>query len=265
MARPRYPRSSGPLPPPLPPATRTVGQLVAETLRLYGRNVWAALAIGLPAAVLNVAVTGLSRGQMLAIVPAAGAVLVTGSFVAASALVTGAPLRCRHAVVAFLVGAVVYLPFPFLTVLFVLPGLAWLALVGLAVPAALAERLGFRDALRRGLELGRADYAHALGGLATLVLLVFLTQFAAALLLQNYADNSERLAAFLAGLVLSPLLFLGGALLYVDQAARAGSAAAGVGSSPSRSERRVRADLSDADDAHGEGRSDAEVEPRTTA
>lgn len=254
MARPRYPRSSGPLPAPLPPETRTIGQLVAETLRLYGQHVWAALAIGIPAAALNVAATGLTRGQMLAIVPAAGAVLVTGSFVAASAVVTGASLRSRHALVAFLVGAVVYVPFPFLTVFFVLPGLAWLALAGLAVPAALAERLGFRDALRRGLELGRADYAHALGGLATLVLLVFLTQFAAALLLQNYADNSERLAAFLAGLVLSPLLFLGGALLYVDQAARVGRTAARTGAAPGRG-----------DDAHGEGRPDAEVEPRAPA
>jgi hypothetical protein len=77
-----------------------------------------------------------------------------------------------------------------------------------------------------GVELGRADYAHALGGLATLTILVFLTQIAASLLLQNYADNSERLAAFLAGLVLSPVLFLGGALLYGDQVARVGRARA---------------------------------------
>ena len=41
------------LPPPLPPETRTVGQLVAETLKLYGRHVWLALAIGLAPAVLD--------------------------------------------------------------------------------------------------------------------------------------------------------------------------------------------------------------------
>ena len=56
--------------------------------------------------------------------------------------------------------------------------------------------------------------------LATLTILVFVTQIAASLLLQGAADNSERVAAFLAGLVLSPVLFLGAALLYVDQAAR---------------------------------------------
>jgi len=86
-----------------------------------------------------------------------------------------------------------------------------------------AESLGVRDALRRGLALGRADYIHALGGLATLTILVFVTQIAASLLLQGSADNSERTAAFLAGLVLSPVLFLGAAVLYTDQAARVGT------------------------------------------
>ncbi len=198
-----------------------MGQLVAETVRLYRSNFWVGLAIGLPAALLNLAATGLSRGQMLALVPAAGGVLVTASFVVACSVVTGAALRSRGALVAFLVGATVYLPFPFLALFFVLPGLAWLALVGLSVPAALVERRGYVGSLRRGVELGRADYAHALGGLATLVLLVFVTQIAASLLLQGYADNSERVAAFLAGLLLSPLLFFGAGLLYVDQAARA--------------------------------------------
>ena len=50
-----------------------------------------------------------------------------------------------------------------------------------------------------------------------------MTQIGAAMLLQGFADNSERAAAFLAGLVLSPVLFMGAALLYVDQAARVGT------------------------------------------
>lgn len=222
MARARYPKSSGPLPPPLPPETRTVGQLVAETLKLYGEHWQAALLIGLPAAVLSSVATGFDREQMLAVVPFAGALATSASFVGACSVVLDVPLRSRAALTAFLVGIVVWVPFPFLAVVFVLPGLAWLALLGMAVPAALGEGLGVRAALRRGVELGRADYVHALGALATLALVVFLTQVAASLLLQNYADNSERLAAFLAGLVLAPLLFLGGALLYGDQAARVG-------------------------------------------
>ena len=35
------------LPPPLPPETRTVGQLVAESLRLYGARFWPSLALGI--------------------------------------------------------------------------------------------------------------------------------------------------------------------------------------------------------------------------
>ena len=77
-------------------------------------------------------------------------------------------------VTAFAVGLLVYIPALCLLGL-ILPGLAWFALFGLAVPAAVAERLGFVDALRRGLELGRADFVHALGTLCTLGLLVFLT------------------------------------------------------------------------------------------
>jgi hypothetical protein len=223
MARPRYPKSSGPLPPPLPPLTRTVGQLVAETLKIYGEHWKAALVIGLPPALLSAFATGFSREQTLTVVPFAGAVATTASFVIASAVVSGVSLRSRGTVAAAIVGVLIYFPFPLLTALFILPGLAWFALIGLAVPAAIAEGLGVRDALRRGLALGRADYVHALGGLATLTMLVFVTQIAASLLLQGFADNSERAAAFLAGLVLSPMLFLGAALLYVDQAARVGT------------------------------------------
>jgi hypothetical protein len=223
MARPRYPKSTGPLPPPLPPLTRTVGQLVAETLKIYGDHWKVGLLIGLPPALLSATVTGFSREETLVIVPFAGAVAATASFVIASAVVSGVSLRGPGTVAAAIVGALIYLPFPLLTALFILPGLAWFALIGLAVPAALAEGLGVRDALRRGIALGRADYVHALGGLATLVMLVFVTQIAASLLLQGFADNSERAAAFLAGLVLSPVLFFGAALLYVDQVARVGT------------------------------------------
>ena len=223
MARPRYPKSSGPLPPPLPPLTRTVGQLVAETLKIYGDHWKVGLLVGLPPALLSATVTGFSREETLMIVPFAGAVAATASFVIASAVVSGVSLRAPGTVAAVIVGVLIYFPFPLLTALFILPGLAWFALIGLAVPAAIAEGLGVRDALRRGITLGRADYVHALGGLATLVMLVFVTQIAASLLLQGFADNSERAAAFLAGLVLSPVLFFGAALLYVDQVARVGT------------------------------------------
>ena len=220
---PRYPVRSGSTPPPLPPETRTVGQLVAESIRCYAEHWKLALLIGLPAAVLSSAAAGFGRTETLTIVPVVGAVAATSSFVAACCVVWGRPLRSSESMKAFLVGVVVWVPFPVLAAFFVLPGLAWLALLGMAVPAAVVEGLGVSQALRRGLQLARADYVHALGSLATLALLVFITQIAASLLLQNYADNSERVAAFLAGLVLSPLLFFGGALLYGDQVTRVGA------------------------------------------
>ena len=40
-------------PQPLPPAERTVGQLVAETVRLYGDNFWRVLPLGLVLAAVN--------------------------------------------------------------------------------------------------------------------------------------------------------------------------------------------------------------------
>ena len=45
-------------------------------------------------------------------------------------------------------------------------------------------------------------------------------------LLREQADTAVRVAVFLADLVVSPLLFLGAALLYFDQAARVRSSPA---------------------------------------
>ena len=74
--------------------------------------------------------------------------------------------------------------------------------------------------------LGRADYVHAVASLATLVILFALVKLTLALLLNDLGDAGERAALGLADLVVSPLLFLGGALLYVDQAARVRSSSA---------------------------------------
>ena len=150
----------------------------------------------------------------------AAALLISASYVGAVALVTGAPLRSRSALRAYGIGVLVFLPFPVLVTIFVLPGLAWLALVGLAVPAALVERLGVRAALVRGYRLARADFVHVLGGLATLALVVVISQFSLYFVLREFAENTRLAAAALASLVVSPLVFLGSAILYVDQKAR---------------------------------------------
>jgi hypothetical protein len=228
-----------------------VGQLVGEALRQYGRSFWKALALGLPVVAVNAIAWSTSSGaERLLVVPVA-AMLLPVSYVVASALVLEVAVARRSAVVAYVIGVLVFIPFPFLTALFVLPGLLWLSLFGLSVPAAVVEDLGFRAALTRGFRLARADFVHVLGGLATLALVVFLTQAGLFFVLREYAENTQRAAAALASLVVSPLVFLGAALLYTDQEARLRS----------RNERRVRkerdAHVPDAHDADREGRPDA--------
>jgi hypothetical protein len=244
------------LPPPLPPETRTVGQLVAETIRVYQRNFWRSLAIGFGPGVASVVAAELS-GSYRYIFALAGAPVFTLSYVLAAGIVGKVPVRGRAAARAFVAGVLVYLPFPFLALAFVLPGIAWFALVGLVVPAALIEGLGLRDAFARAWQLGRVDFAHAMGGLCALTITVVLSQGVVFYLLRGFADNAAPTAASLAGIAFSPLLFLGASILYGDQAARVGSRG--------RRPRRRDADLPDADHAHREGRADAQVEPGPSA
>jgi hypothetical protein len=208
------------LPPPLPPETRTVGQLVAESIRLYGRRFWLALPLGLSVAVLEQGLLEFDSEVRLLLLATIGGALLSVSYAGASALAADTRLTRRSAVVAIAAGALVFVPFPLLILGFILPGLAWLAFIGLVVPVAVIERLGFRAVFGRAMELARADYVHALGSLATLVILYVLTRLVLTLLLRDTGDQTERGAIFLADLVISPLLFLGAALLYFDQRAR---------------------------------------------
>src|SRR6266542_4293161 len=168
-----------PLPQPLPPEARTVGQVFAAAAPCFAT-----------------------------------------AYAAASVLATGARPSPRSFAVAVALGTAVLAPVALLISWFALLAVAYLALVGLVVPVAIVETRGPLDAFRRAGELGRADYIHALGALADLVL--------------------------------SPLLFLGAALLYFDQAAR-------VVHSGSRTRRRSDADVHPAVDADGSGRADPEV------
>jgi hypothetical protein len=208
------------LPPPLPPAERTVGQLIGETIRAFGAHFWRLLPIGIPLAVVDQASVHRTAVEQLGIYYLA-APFVTAAFVYACSVV----LEAKPTATAFWLGLVIYLPFPVLRALYVLPAIAWLALVGLAVPACLVERLSFRAAFARGRRLGRADLAHALGSLAALVLVVVVAEITLQRLLHSQSDASERAALALADVVLSPLLYIGGALLYRDQAARVRSTA----------------------------------------
>ena len=206
-----------PLPPPLPPETRTVGQLVAESLRLYGRRFWPSLALGVPPSILNLIARVLDDELLFVVVPLVGGVLLSGSYLGAVALASERSVPIRGPIAA---GMLVFLPFPILTALFILPGLIWLAALGLVVPVLALERVSFLGAFRRAFALARADFVHALGTLATLAILVFLTQSGLFFVLRGTGDQTLAIASFVASLVVSPLLFLGAALLYFDQEAR---------------------------------------------
>jgi len=241
------------LPPPLPPERRTVGQLVAESIRLYESTFLRALPLGIVVALADQLTIGATRIETGVVLLAAGpAFTLAYAYAAQLATETRAPRRTWA--VALAAGVVVWIPAALLFPWFSLASVLWLALLGLSVPAALVERTSLAGALRRGFELARAGYLHAAGSLATLVIVFALSRYALALLLESQADNTVRIAIFLADIVLAPLLFLGGALLYVDQEARLRS----------RQDRREErdADLPDADQPDREGRADAAREPR---
>jgi hypothetical protein len=219
----RKKREERPLPPPLPPERRTVGQLVGEAIRAYGARFWQGLTLGIPVVLANGIVWRQSADDRgLALIPLT-ALLISVSYVLAVGRVNGVSVLSRRGAAAYVLAVVIFLPVPLLVAIFVLPGLIWLSLFGLAVPAVLVEGLGVRSALGRGLALARVDFIHVLGGLATLALVVIISQFSLYFVLREYADNTRMIAAALAALVVSPVVFLGSALLYVDQVARLGS------------------------------------------
>ncbi|HEY3549825.1 MAG TPA: hypothetical protein VGK69_02065 [Gaiellaceae bacterium] len=199
----------------LPPSERTIGQVVAESIRIYGEHFWQLLPLGLVVVGVDAATLHRSLGVQTLILWSF-APLFAGAYVRATTVVRNEPWRWA----AFWAGLMVFLPFPVLLRLYILPGLAWFGLLGLAVPAAVAEGLGVRDALRRGWQLARADSVHAVAGLVTLGLVYFVSRYALLVLIHGFGGQGQTGAAMIADLVLAPLVFVGAVLLYEDQAAR---------------------------------------------
>lgn len=238
------------------PADRTVGQLVADTIRLYGERFFSSLILGLVVAVLDQLAIGYSRSSQAWLLAAASP-FFTLAYIRACVLVTGLRPSTRAMVTALGLGVLIFPPVGILVWFFILPAVAWLALFGLAVPVALFENQGFRESLRRGRRLAAADLVHAIGGLATLVIVYGIARFALIVLLSGQAGAAARTALFLADLVLSPMLFLGSAFLYLDQKARLESGR------PRRRRRDAR--LHHAVEPDRAGGADAQVEPRSPA
>jgi hypothetical protein len=256
----------------VPPAERTIGQLIAETIRVYGDRFWPSIALGLGPALLFALVRPLPSLLQLPVAAGAGSILMTASFIGACVIVAGRRPPNRFLWNAFLVGFLIWPTVALLPLLFAasgsvwitligpfLPILLWLSYVGLSVPAAAIEGLDYRYALARGIELAKADFVHVLGTLATLVITYHLTGGVLFLLLHGSSDLQLSVAGFLATLVISPMIFLGSALVYYDQAARLDKVRARA------TERSGDADLHPADDADGSGSADAEIESRPAA
>jgi hypothetical protein len=242
-------RPKEPLPPPLPHETRPIGQVIAEAIRLYGQRFWPSLALGIAPAVTLVGIVFIPGWWDLAFVLIVGAPLMTTSYIGGVLLASGERLRRERVAVALAVGVVLFVPALFLYSFFVLPAVVWLGVFGLAVPAALLEGRGYAGSLRRGYALCRADPTHAIGSLAALVIVSFLTATVLFVLLLGASRIARSSAAFVSLVFISPLLFLGAGQLYFDQAARLAS---------STRNRRSDADLHHALDSDGAGRADPE-------
>jgi hypothetical protein len=240
------------------PAERTVGQLIGDAIKLYGQRFWSALGLGIPAAAFTIGASFFDGWARIGWGVAVGPFALALSYVwAVEVALVAQRTRGR----ALLVGAVAFLPLAasrvavFTGVYFL--ALAWFALVGLAVPTVLVEGRGLRDALQHGLRLARADFVHAFGAVAALAVVVIVSIFSLSLLLAGFGAQSITVSAVLAVIVMSPLFFLGSALLYVDQKARLESG------SPRRRRRDAR--LHHAVEPDRAGRADAEVEPGPAA
>jgi len=245
--------------------------VIAETIRLYGDRFWPSIALGISPAALFAIVRPLPTVLQLPVAAGAGSVLMTASYIGACVIVAGrAPGRALWN--AFIVGFLIWPTVALLPLLFAasgsvwitligpfLPILLWLAYVGLAVPAAVIERLDYRHARARGIERARTGYVQVLGTLVTLVITYHLTAGVLFLLLHGTSDLELSIAGFVATLVISPMIFLGSALVYFDQVGRLDKV------SRRATERSDDAHLHPADDADRSRSADAEVESRPPA
>jgi hypothetical protein len=210
-----------------------LSELFAETIRLYGERIGAAVGLGLPVAGA-LAVTFWSHAVVDTIVVS---LAFTLTYAAAARVAAGegiaeagaqAALRLPTLLVLTLVVAVPFaLALQQLFLLFV--AVAWLGVSGFSIPVAMLERdpnatdwfgrLGYT--LYRSLQLARAEYLHAVGIMAALVITYAICFGVLVAALVGFGDNGRDVAALIATGVLAPFFFLGLSVLYFEQKVRA--------------------------------------------
>jgi hypothetical protein len=211
-----------------------LGELFAETVRIYGERLWPVAGVGL--FIAGSLLVASVIGHVVAFVVIV-ALAFTAAYAVSSRLVGGDPAAEAWAQVGvrlpvlLVLTVVVSVPFVLGRVdpVLLLFGVAWLAFVGLAIPVAMLERdpeqdtwygrIGF--ALNRATTLARAEYLHVLGVMAAFVGVYVLLGPVLAVLLTGFADNGSLAASLIANGVLGPFFFLGLSLLYFEQKARA--------------------------------------------
>jgi hypothetical protein len=217
-----------------------LGEVLAETSRIYRERLWAAFGLGAIVAVVF-AVAG--RLPDIAAVPLL-AVLFTAAYAAAQRLAAGDAVAHvwrrlgRNVLVLAVLTLVVSIPFalgvfiraadPLAGLVFILFAVSWLVFVGFSIPVSVdgAEtgQRGRFDALatslQRSIGLARADFLHAVGVVAALLVIYGLVGPFMAAALVGFAENSVQVAFTLSQVVLAPFFFLGLAVLYAEQKAR---------------------------------------------
>src|SRR4029077_9875586 len=96
-------------PAPLPPNERTVGQLVAESIRAYGDRFWKLLPLGIPLALSTQLSLGRSANVQTVILLAFGP-LVAAAFVWACRVLH----QARPTVTAYVLAVLIFAPVPIL-------------------------------------------------------------------------------------------------------------------------------------------------------
>jgi hypothetical protein len=210
-----------------------LGELLAETVRIYGERIWAIAGIG---AFLAGAIVIVGVSDQLFVAIAIIALAFTVSYAVAARVALGDPaaeawaqVGLRAPILAPLT-VIVSLPFVLgvIDVLILFFSVAWLAFVGLAIPVAMIERapgaswfgqIGF--AVTRATDLARVEFLHVLGVSAALALIYALLGPLLGVLLTGFADNGGIAARAIANGVLGPFFFLGLSVLYFEQRARA--------------------------------------------